>query len=384
MPVAPNGETWPERSEGFPVMPEMPEEFDPTQIGGRMPGQTEEQTFPETDVPTNATPHSQFDPSQMGSRPDGMGSSETKLQYLDDDPDSYSTIFSSAKTNVTDADQQRLIQSLKTLSEGNTSALDVEAVIRYFVVHNYVVNADSYTGSMIHNYYLYEDNGKLSMIPWDYNLAFGTFQGNKASSAVNDDVDSPLSVTGNDRPMIDWIFRSEEYTELYHQYFREFLDTVDAEAIIAQAKEVVAPYVEKDPTKFCTYEEFEKGVQSLAAFCDLRSQSVVLQLAGEEANVDTSSLTLSDMGTMDKGFGGRGQQPGIPGRNGPNNGNDVQTQGPSNNAPNQMPNDNKQGGFHDRSQTGTASMQGDNHWILLAVTIVVLATGLLFAMKFKK
>lgn len=28
---------------------------------------------------------------------------------------------------------------------------------------------------MIHNYYLYEEDGQLSMIPWDYNLAFGGF-----------------------------------------------------------------------------------------------------------------------------------------------------------------------------------------------------------------
>ena len=199
-PPTPNGEAWPGMGERFPGMPEG---FDPSQMGGRMPGQAEnnaEQPTSETDAATGATPQGQFDPSKMGGRMPGgfgMGSGETKLQYIDDNPDSYTTIFSSAKTDVTAADQRRLIQSLKTLGEGNTSAVDVEAVIRYFVVHNYVVNGDSYTGSMIHNYYLYEDNGQLSMIPWDYNLAFGTFQGNRAASAVNDDIDSPLSVTAS-------------------------------------------------------------------------------------------------------------------------------------------------------------------------------------------
>ncbi len=233
-----------------------------------------------------------------------MGSEATKLQYIDDDPESYSTIFSSAKTDVTDADEKRLIAALKALSEGDVSALDTEAVLRYFVVHNYVVNADSYTGSMIHNYYLYEADGKLSMIPWDYNLAFGTFQGNQASTAVNDDIDSPLSVTGSDRPMIDWIFASEEYTEKYHAYFAQFLDEVDISAIISQAQTLIAPYVERDPTKFCTYEEFETGVQTLKDFCNLRSQSIAAQLAGEAGNVDASSINLSDMGTMNNGGGG--------------------------------------------------------------------------------
>ena len=139
---------------------------------------------------------------------------------------------------------------------------------------------------MIHNYYLYEKDGQLSMIPWDYNLAFGTFQSNDANGAVNDDIDAPLSVTGSGLPMIDWIFNNEEYLAQYHTYFQEFLDTVDTAAIIDEAKALIAPYVEDDPTKFCTYEEFEQGVQTLTAFCALRSESVTLQLAGAEADVD--------------------------------------------------------------------------------------------------
>ena len=54
--------------------------------------------------------------------------------------------------------------------------------------------AQGYTGSMIHNYYLYEEDGQLSMIPWDYNLAFGGFQGGQdATSMVNYPIDTPVS-----------------------------------------------------------------------------------------------------------------------------------------------------------------------------------------------
>ena len=461
----PSGGMWPGASGDASNVPTMPEGFDPSQMGGMMPGMngdsSEMPTMPEG-----------FDPSQMGGMPGvsgdsgqmpedfdfskiesmmggfGMGSGETKLQYIDDDPDSYSTIFSSAKTDVSNADQTRLISALKDLSEGKESSVDVEAVIRYFVVHNYVVNADSYTGSMVHNYYLYEEDGQLSMIPWDYNLAFGTFQGNNATSAVNDDIDAPLSVTGADRPMIDWIFGSDKYTELYHQYFQEFLNAVDVQSIIVSAKTLIAPYVEKDPTKFCTYEEFETGVETLAAFCNLRSQSVAMQLAGEDSTVDASAITLSDMGTMNNGFGGgRGQMPEMGGNRteategtSPDNtasGDMQMPQMPGGQGGMQMPgqsgdvdktsstdetteiidgsqqfpgfggqgdmefpegmelpegmenmfpgqNGNSQGGFPDRGQTGATPTQGNNQWILLSVTIVILAAGLLFAFKFKR
>ena len=430
------------------AMPSMPDNFDPSQMGGMIPGQSGSWGQQGGQMPPNQ--QGGFDLSQIGGMMPGgmggfgMGSGETKLQYIDDNPDSYSTIFSSAKTNVTDADQTRLIDALKDLSEGKDSAVDVEAVIRYFVVHNYVVNGDSYTGSMVHNYYLYEEDGQISMLPWDYNLAFGTFQGNDATSAVNDDIDAPLSVTGSDRPMIDWIFGNEEYTAQYHQYFREFLDTVDVSSIITQAKALISPYVEKDPTKFCTYEEFEIGVETLAAFCDLRNQSVTMQLAGQDGAVDASAITLSDMGTMSNGFGGgRGQMPEIggtipdkattgemqmpqmPGQGGipqmpgqsdtaNNTSGTDETTGTSQQFPGfgsqggmefpggmEMPegielpegmampegmenvfpgqNGNSQGSFPDRGQTGTTPTQGNNQWVLLTVTIVILAAGLLFA-----
>ena len=265
-----------------------------------------------------------FDFSQMpegfsGSMPDmggfGMGSSDVKLQYVDDNTSSYSNIWNNAKTDITLTDQTRLIQSLKKLSNGEQleSVVDIEQVIRYFVVHNYVCNGDSYTGSMIHNYYLYEENGQMAMIPWDYNLAYGTFQGSNGQNTVNTPIDAPVSGdSGEDRPMWNWILSDENYTELYHQYFAEFLNTVDVQAIIDNAYNLIQSYVEKDPTAFYIYEEFETGVETMRQFCELRSESISMQLANGETTsnmsyVDTSVLTLSDMGSMggmSGGFGG--------------------------------------------------------------------------------
>ena len=281
----------------------------------------------------NGGPPEDFDPSALpdgGGLPEGFpggkggrSSDDVKLKYIDDDPDSYPNLFDSAKTAVTAGGKARLIQSLKALSGGDAQeAVDLDQVLRYFVVHNYVVNGDSYTGSMVHNYYLYEKDGLLSLIPWDYNLAFGTFQGGDSSGAVNDPIDSPLSVSGDrDRPMADWIFASPEYTDLYHQYFEDFLRTADPAGIIAEARALIAPYVERDPTKFCTLEEFQAGVSALETFCALRTESVSGQLSGAipatdqgqagdpNSLVDASSLTLSDLGTMGMG-GGPGKAPG--------------------------------------------------------------------------
>lgn len=151
------------------------------------------------------------------------GSDDVSLIYSDDVYGSYSNIFDNAQTDITDEDKDRLIASLKQLNENTDieDVVDIESVIRYFVAHNFSCNYDSYTGSMIHNYYLYEKDGQLSMLPWDYNLAFGGFQGGSdATAMVNDPIDTPVSGgTVDSRPMLSWIFESEEYIELYHEYF---------------------------------------------------------------------------------------------------------------------------------------------------------------------
>ena len=262
--------------------------------------------------------------SGMGGMQDAFGSSDVSLIYSDDAYSSYSNIFDNAKTDVTDADKDRLIASIKQLNayENLEEVVNVEEVIRYFVVHNFVCNFDSYTGSMIHNYYLYEEDGQLSMIPWDYNLAFGGFQGAQdATELVNYPIDTPVSGgTMESRPMLMWIFSSDEYTQLYHQYFAEFIaDYFDSGCFAQMMDEVqslISPYVQEDPTKFCTYEEFETGLQTLKEFCLLRAESISGQLDGaipstsdgqaqqQETLVDASSITISDMGNMNNGMGG--------------------------------------------------------------------------------
>ena len=140
-------------------------------------------------------------------------------------------------------------------------------------MHNFVCNFDSYTGSMIHNYYLYEEDGQLSMIPWDYNLAFGGFQGGQdATSMVNYPIDTPVSGgTVDSRPMLAWILRVKSAHQLYQQYFADFISSYFDSGYFypddGPRSSSLPPYVEKDPTKFCTYEEFETGGGDAEQFC---------------------------------------------------------------------------------------------------------------------
>lgn len=437
------------------------------QGGGQMPeGMTPPDGF---EMPEGMTPPNGFElpdetelPEDMrGNMPSNMGggmrngSDDVLLKYIDDSAESYSNIFESAKTDITEADKTRLIKALKKLFNGEDldSTVDIDAVIRYFVVHNFVVNFDSYTGSMIHNYYLYENDGQMQMIPWDYNLAFGGFQSmGGATSLVNYPIDSPVSGgNASDRPMIAWIFNNEEYTQLYHKCFSEFItsyfDSGCFAEMIDNVNAMISPYVEKDPTKFCTYEEFEKGIATLKEFCLLRAESISGQLDGtigatsdtqkSETLIDAGDLQINDMGSMgntmgggkDK-FNGNTQKPQT---NNNTNSNSKENSDTGNTTTPQMPGGNMQGGqmpggfggeqMSNGEQGGTppdfvngengqqggfggGQMQrpdGNNRlngnsqmqpqrqsaipssaWLAMGISIVVLGLGLVFAFTFKR
>lgn len=120
--------------------------------------------------------------------------------------------------------------------------------------------------------------------------------------------------------MFDWIVSDEKYTELYHQIFNEFIENYFDSGYFSEmldtVEAMISPYVEKDPSKFCTYEEFKTGVSVLKEFCLLRAESVKSQLNGAigttsatqktETLIDASHINTSDMGSMGMG-GGKGE-----------------------------------------------------------------------------
>ena len=269
-------------------------------------------------------------------RPDagGMGSDDTKLIYTDDEFDSYANIFDSAKTTVTDADKTRLIAALKRMNEGDAeSSVAVDDVITYMAVHNFMVNGDSYTGSMVHNYYLLEQDGILSMIPWDYNLSFGAFDGGRggnATSSVNTSIDE---IASSDRPMANWIMNSEMYMEQYHETYARFIETVfesgwfgeELDRVIA----LISPYIEKEERGFYSFEQFTKAVSTLKIYVNARVESVKEQLGGNaNPRVDASSISVSDMGSMGNMGGGKRESRMIAGTREPGLGEPVKDEKP--------------------------------------------------------
>ena len=273
---------------------------------------------------------------QMGEAPNGEaadikmgimgGNGGSDLNYTDDDLDSYSTIWDGEITDTDKKDHKRVVEALKNISEGTDleTYMDVDNILKYMAVHTFVVNDDSLSGTMAHNYYLYEYNGKLNILPWDYNLSFGGMsmgggmggQSSGATSVINDAIDTPFSITS----FFDALLENAEYLEQYHEYLNELVEKYvnggEFEKTYERIRSQIDDLVGNDPTAFYSYEEYEEAANMLIEVVQLRAKSVSGQLAGtipstdegqqqDSSNlIDGSDIDLSVMGSFSGGGGG--------------------------------------------------------------------------------
>ncbi|MDO7486505.1 CotH kinase family protein [Peribacillus frigoritolerans] len=273
-------------------------------------------------------------------KPDGTGSD---LKYISSDIDDYSGL--NPKTNESNIDQSNILDMIDVINNGGDieEYIDVDNMLRYFATTTALVSMDSYQGMLKHNYYLYEEDGKFSIIPWDYNMAFGSFsmggmgskgmqmpegmdpsklgnmdvskeemklpEGQKSSKgfeggnmldamtnqdimseeSINFDISNPVSgTTIEDRPLLNALLKNKEYLATYEKYLKElstqYFTEENVSKITKEVSATILTYVEADPSKFGTTEQFLEGVsgeKSLAAFAGARSDSILKQLSGE-------------------------------------------------------------------------------------------------------
>lgn len=255
-----------------------------------------------------------------GGGPSMGGGNGADLNYTDDELSSYSDIWDGEVTNTGKADHSRVVTALRNINAGTNleKYLDVDNVLKYMAVHVFSVNLDSLSGNMAHNYYLYEYNGMLNILPWDYNLSFGGMNqepDSDASEVVNDAVDTPFQMTA----FFDALLENEEYLSRYHEYLRELSQEYVLggrfQEVYQRIRGQIDTLVETDPTALYSFEEYESGAEMLYRTVMLRAESVNGQIKGtipatdeaQRANaadlVDASEIDISVMGVMDMGKG---------------------------------------------------------------------------------
>ena len=174
------------------------------------------------------------------------------------------------KTNTNNPDYSALYRLLdilnnepdETFPQEIEKVLDVDEALRFFAVSAGILHLDNYIG-IGHNTYLYEVNGKFSLIPWDLNMTFGTFNGGiRKDGIINYYIDEPTAGPMNRFPLVDRLLSYEPYLEKYHGYMQELLDGPFSLDVILprvdRLAELVRPYAKEDTEMFYSYEDWER------------------------------------------------------------------------------------------------------------------------------
>ena len=176
------------------------------------------------------------------------------------------------KTNESSPDHSALLHFLDILNNEPDETfpaeiekvLDVDAALRFLAVSALIVHLDNYIGSG-HNYYLYEVDGKFTIIPWDLNMAFGTFNcGFDRERLINFYIDEPTGGPVAERPLVERLLSHPPYLDAYHGYLEALLDgpfdVNRMESRIDELADLIRPFVKADELKFFSTGAFERGL----------------------------------------------------------------------------------------------------------------------------
>ena len=269
-------------------------------------------------MPPDINKQSTNDSTNQPQIPNGIGggiggnSNGANLVWNGDDISNYSAIFDNAIFKTTDSDDYTkildMIEHLDSLDDIE-SYLDVDEVLKYFAANTFLVNLDSYVSNMNHNYYLYENDGIVSILPWDYNLSFAGFQAGSASNAINFPIDSPVSDSLEESPLIGKLLEVDEYKDIYHHYLNEivenFVNNGTLETLITKTDSLISSYIQNDATAFYTYDEYKASLSNLINFGYDRATSIAAQLDGSQPSTSTGTIeTTVDLSAMGQQGGG--------------------------------------------------------------------------------
>jgi hypothetical protein len=241
------------------------------------------------------------------------------LTWQGSDPSKYTGLEVEQNEETDHAAFMALVSALEAAdATAIEAALDVDGALLQLAFHALLANLDSYLGPG-HNFYLYETQGRLAMVPWDTNEAFGSFTcGCDRAGIIGLLIDEPVCGPVDGKPLVRELLKVPAWRDAYHGYLRSFIDGPFAaaamQARIDGAAALIRSTVESSPSLFYPVAEFEKGLTQdagqgmntaigLMAFVNERGAAVRAQLDGDSP---TDAAGAGSCGAAGPGGGGGG------------------------------------------------------------------------------
>lgn len=245
------------------------------------------------------------------------------LAYTGEDMKDYTNIADFAKVNGDKASMRRVVAALRSVDEGKDieDHVDVESVMKYMALQTIVVNFDCMTGHNTQNYYLREADGKISLIPWDYNLAWGGYPDDEweiegfdeeqpfdfpadfdfppmdslfsdagmrskeeVCKIVNFPIDQPFSGDLSKRTFFMKLLANDDFKALYYYYLdvlcNQYILGGEFSKTLAEINEKIGQVAGTEPNAFYTNAQYHIAQQTLRLVLERRAASVLGQMKG--------------------------------------------------------------------------------------------------------
>ncbi len=194
------------------------------------------------------------------------------LAYVGDAPACYARLYEMKS----DSGWQELIQLTKLLEkspEKIAEKLNVDQTLWMHAYNNVLVNLDSYSGRLCHNYYMYLDtSGVFHPIIWDLNLSFGGFRFADEKAPLTDQTMQEMSpflhYKNTNRPLINQLLSNALYRKIYiahiHTVLKDNFSNGEYARRIQSMQQFLDFYVKNDENKLYEYESFKLNAEQTA------------------------------------------------------------------------------------------------------------------------
>jgi hypothetical protein len=160
------------------------------------------------------------------------------------------------------------------------AVFDVDHFLRYLAINNTIANWDSY-GVLRHNYYMVNNQGKMTWIPYDLNLSMQLQGGsNNSRFALSFEMKEVTAAW----PLIRFLIDQPDYYEKYRAYVKKFSEEIylpnKINAKIDRYYTLIKPFVngtEPEQPKYShlpNAAKFDESIQSMKAFITTRKTVV--------------------------------------------------------------------------------------------------------------
>jgi CotH kinase protein len=178
------------------------------------------------------------------------------------------------------------LQILNQSPEKIEPVLNVDQTLWMLALNNVLVNLDSYSGLICHNYYVFQDSfGRFQPLLWDLNLSFGGFRRIEPSAMSSAEMQQmPLFLHENNpkRPLISQLLKNPRYKKLYVAHVRTILDDWFLnEKYLARAREMqsaISSWVKNDTIKLYDFAGFEANLTKTVTSIVGKDQEEVIGL----------------------------------------------------------------------------------------------------------